>query len=220
MKGGERPVFGAGAEALRAAAITRLVERRALRALARVPGARAARRVLDVGCGFGTYLAGLLRHHRDAHGIGIELDPHVADEGRRILREAEVSRRGEIRVGDFMTMDLPKGTYDLILVNHGLHHFAPPERDALLRRARSRLTERGVVAIQTATPVADPLARWLGSAPSVAILDLYLRAHRNLYGLPGAGELESALRAAGFATTGVVPILPRGSVVYVWGRLG
>jgi len=220
MKGGERPVFGAGAEALRAAAIPRLVEGRALQALARVPGARTARRVLDVGCGFGTYLAGLLRRYRDAHGLGIELDPHVAEEARRVLREAEVSRRGEIRVGDFMTMDLPKGTYDLILVNHGLHHFAPPERGALLRRARSRVSERGVVAIQTATASRDPLARWLGSATWVASLDLYLRTHRNLYGLPEADELESTLAQSGFRATGVVPILPGGSVVYAWGRPG
>jgi SAM-dependent methyltransferase len=220
MKGGERPLFGAGAEALRAAAIPRLVEGRALQALARVPGARSARRVLDVGCGFGTYLAGLLRRYRDAHGLGIDLDPHVAEEARRVLREAEVSRRGEVRVGDFMTMDLPKGTYDLILVNHGLHHFAPPERGALLRRARSRVSERGVVAVQTATPSHDPLARWLGSAAWVASLDLYLRSHRNLYGLPEAGELETTLAQSGFATTGVVPILPGGAVVYVWGRPG
>ncbi len=218
LKGGERPAFGSGPEALRAAAITRLVESRALQALARVPHARTARRVLDLGCGFGTYLAGLLRRYRDAHGLGIELDPQVAEEARRVLREAEVSRRGEIRVGDFMTMDLPKGTYDLILVNHGLHHFAPPERGALLRRARSRASEGGVLAIQTATPSADPLARWLGNAGWVASLDLYLRAHRNLYGLPDVRELEQALVQSGFAVTGVVPILPGGSVVYVWGR--
>jgi SAM-dependent methyltransferase len=218
LKGGERPVFGSGSEALRAAAITRLVEARALQALARVPGARTARRVLDVGCGFGTYLAGLLRRYRDAHGLGIELDPHVAEEARRLLREAEVSRRGEVRVGDFMTMDLPKGTYDLILVNHGLHHFAPPERGALLRRARSRVSERGVLAIQTATPSSEPLARWLGSTGWVASLDLYLRAHRNLHGLPDVPELEAAFGQSGFRATGVVPILPGGSVVYVWGR--
>ena len=46
MKGAERPEFGSSSEAVRLAAITRLVEKPALRALASVPGARSARRVL------------------------------------------------------------------------------------------------------------------------------------------------------------------------------
>jgi hypothetical protein len=83
MKGGERPEFGESGEALRVAAVSRLVEDRALQALGRIPGARSARRVLDVGCGFGSYLAGLLRRYRDAQGLGIEIDPNVAEEGRR-----------------------------------------------------------------------------------------------------------------------------------------
>jgi SAM-dependent methyltransferase len=218
LKGGERLEFGSSEEALRVAAITRLVEERALRSLARIPGVRSARRVLDVGCGFGTYLAGMLRRYRDAQGIGIELDPDVAEEARRTLREAEVSRRGEIRVGDFMTLDLPKGTYDLILLNHGLYYFPPLERGALFRRARSRIAERGVLVVQTATLAEGHTARWLGSASWVAIADLYLRTHRNLYGLPDVTELCEVLRSSGFAETGVVPILPGGPLVYVWAR--
>jgi SAM-dependent methyltransferase len=218
LKGSERPAFGTSDEALRTAAATRLVEGPALKALARVPGARAARRVLDVGCGFGTYLAGFLGRYRDAHGLGIELDPEVAEEARRRLREAEVSRRAEIRVGDFMTMDLPKGTYDLILLNHGLHYFPLSQRGALLRRARSRLSERGVLVIQTVTWTEQLGARWLGARSWVALLDLYYRAHRNLYGLPDVAEIRRELLDAGFGETGVVPVLPGGTVVYAWAR--
>ena len=220
MKGAERPEFGTAEEARRAAAVTRLVEEPALRALERVPGARSARRVLDIGCGFGTYLAGFLRRYRDATGVGVELDPDVAEEARRRLHEAEVSRRVEIRVGDFMTLDLPKGTFDLILVNHGLHYFAESQRGALLRRARARLAEPGVVAIQTPT-FADPLRGRLriGRNP-VASLDLYYRTHRNLYGIPDLEEIRETLVDSGFGRTGVVEILSGGQVVYAWGRSG
>jgi SAM-dependent methyltransferase len=217
LKGAERPEFGGAAEALRVAAVTRLVEEAALRALDRVPRTRQARRVLDVGCGLGTFLAGLLRRYRDAHGVGIELDPALAEEARRRLREAEVSRRADVRVADFMTMDLPKGTFDLVLVNHGLHHFPPAERASLFRRARSRLSERGVLVLQTATPAQGLLARALGSASWMATADLYLRAHRNLYGLPAPGELRETLERSGFGETGVVPIRAGGAVVFVWG---
>lgn len=220
LKGAERPEFGSSSEAVRVAAITRLLEKPALRALARLPGARSARRVLDVGCGFGNYLAGLLQRYRDCQGLGIELDPLVAEEARRTLREAEVSRRAEIRVGDFMTMDLPKGTFDLVLLNHGLYYFPPSERVALFRRARGRLSERGTLAIQTAVLARGPLARALGTASWIATADLYLRAHRNLYGLPDPEELCGALAECGFRETGIVPIAAGGSVVYVWGLPG
>jgi SAM-dependent methyltransferase len=217
LKGAERPEFGSSSEAVRVAAITRLVEKPALRALASVPGARSARRVLDVGCGFGSYLAGLLERYRDCQGIGIELDPGVAEEARRTLREAQVSRRAEIRVGDFMTMELPKGTFDLVLVNHGLHYFPPPERTALLRRARGRLSEGGTLAIQTAALPRGTVARAMGTASWIATADLYLRAHRNLYGLPDPEQLRAMLVECGFRETGIVPIASGRSLTYVWG---
>ncbi|MEN8181841.1 MAG: class I SAM-dependent methyltransferase [Myxococcota bacterium] len=216
MKGAERPEFGSPSESVRVAAITRLVEQSALRALSQVPRARSPSRVLDVGCGFGTFLAGLLRRYRDAQGLGIELDAAVAEEARRTLREAEISRRGEIRVGDFMTADLPKGTFDLVLINHGLHYFPAAERAALFRRARSRLSERGVLVIQTATLAQGPVARALGSASWLATADLYLRSHRNLHGLPDPDELRATLSQCGFRETGVVPIAAGGSLVYVY----
>jgi len=216
MKGAERPHFGEPDEALRAASVSRLLEKRALDVLARVPGVRKARRVLDVGCGYGSYLAGLLARHRDAHGLGIDLDPSVAEEARRTLREAEVSRRGEIRVGDFMTLDLPPGSYDLALLNNNLHYFSLPERRALLQRIHERLAPGGVLAIQTPVVVDTGLARRLGSAASIATFDLFLRAHRNLHGLPDLAELAASLKDSGFDQVGQVPIVPGGTSCYVW----
>jgi cyclopropane fatty-acyl-phospholipid synthase-like methyltransferase len=173
--------------------------------------------VLDVGCGEGTYLAGFLQRHRDARGVGVELDPAVAEQARATLREAQVSRRGEIRAGDFLTLELGEG-FDLALLNQSLHYFAPAERAALFRRIRSLLAPGGVVAIQTAVATRDPVSRLLGSAASVATFDLFLRCHRNLYGLPDPAEVARALREAGFAGAGEVPVVPGGSTRFVWGR--
>ena len=74
-----RPEFGSSAENRRTAEISQLVERQALSALGRIPGVHGARRLLDVGCGYGGYLVGMLRRYRDAHGIGIEQDAEVAE---------------------------------------------------------------------------------------------------------------------------------------------
>ena len=219
MKGAERPAYAAADEAIRVAAASRMLERPALRALARVPGVRNARRVLDVGCGHGSYLASFLTRYRDAYGLGVEIDPEVAEEARRRLREAEVWRRAEVRVGNFMSLDLPRGSHDLVLLNNSLHYFAPAERAALFRRVRERLAPSGVLAIQTPVRADTPLARALGAAANVAVFDLYLRTHRALHGLPRPEEIFETLRSAGFAVTGEVSILPGGSARYLWGRL-
>ena len=217
MKGAERPPFGSSEEARRMAAITRLVEPRALRAIESIPGARRPQRVLDIGCGRGDYLAELLTRFRDAMGLGIEIDPGVAEQARRRLAEADVTRRAEVLVGDFRTLELPRGQFDLILLNHNLHYFAPAERPALLRRARSRLTEDGVVAVQTLVLTEGILPSLLGLQAGAALFDLLLRTHRNLHGLPSASEVHSALRDAGFAATGEVSVVPGGAVRFVWG---
>jgi SAM-dependent methyltransferase len=219
MKGAERPAWGTPEEARRTAAVSRLLETRALAALARIPGVRRARRVLDIGCGQGAYLAGFLVRHRDARGIGVELDPAIADEARRTLQEAQVSRRGEIRTGDFLAMPIPSEGFDLALLNQSMHYFAPAARAALFRRLREHLSPRGIVAIQTAVPASDLASRLLGTAAGTATFDLFLRCHRNLYGLPDPGELARALQQAGFAEFGEVAVVPGGSTRFVWGRL-
>lgn len=217
MKGADRPRYGSPEEAQRVAAASRVVEARAITALGRVPGTRSARRVLDVGCGHGSYLAGFLSRYRDAQGIGVDLDPAVAEEARRRLREAEVWRRGEIRVGDFMSMELPS-RFDLILLNNNLHYFPLAEHAELFRRALSHLTPGGVLAIQTGVVDTGPVTRLLGANAGMAIFDLFLRTHANLHGLPHPKVLHDELRRAGFAATGEVAVLPGGSARYIWAR--
>jgi SAM-dependent methyltransferase len=220
MKGVERPAWGTAEEARRTAVLSRVLESRALEALAKIPGVRRAKRVLDVGCGQGTYLAGFLLRHRDARGVGIELDESVAEEARRTLAEAQVARRGAVRAGDFLTMALREEHFVLALLNQSMHYFAPASRAALFRRLREHLASGGIVAIQTAVVTDDRLSRLLGTAAGSADFDLFLRCHRNLYGLPDPAELARALRDAGFAETGEVPVVPGGSTRFVWGRLG
>jgi len=217
LKGGERPRYGSPEEAQRVAGASRLVEARALAALTQIPGSRSARRMMDVGCGHGTYLAGFLSRYRDAQGLGIELDPAVAEEARRVLREAEVWRRGEIRVGDFLTLEL-QSRFDLVLLNNNLHYFPPVEHTTLFRRALSHLTPGGVLAIQTGVVETGTLAHLLGTDSGIALADLYFRCHANLHGLPDLKVLHASLREAGFQATGEVPVLPGGSNRYVWAR--
>ncbi len=220
MQGNARDAFGSTEESLRMAEVSRLIEDSALRVLGRVPGARRARRVLDIGCGYGTYLAGFLRRYRDAQGIGIERDPAVAEQARRQLDEAQVSRRGEIRIGDFASMEFPLGNFDLILLNNNLFYFPPDSHPALFRRIYDRLSPRGVLAVQTPVASANWTARTVGSAAWAAEFDLYLLTHGNLFGLPDVETLRRDLELAGFAETGDVAIFPGGVSRFIWARRG
>jgi SAM-dependent methyltransferase len=219
-EGAPRPRWGGDEEAARVARGSRLLEKRAFAALARVPGAARARRFLDVGCGEGTLLAALLSRYRDALGLGVEREPRLAELARARLRDAEVHRRGEIWSGDVMREELPAGDWDLATLNQVLHYWPDEERDVLFARIARRLAPNGVLAIQTLVLQDGAFARLAGSAASSALFDLFLRSHANLYGLPDPVDLQVRLRAAGFARVGSVSIVPGGGLRYVWAARG
>ena len=119
-----------------------------------------------------------------------------------------------------MTLDLAEGSYDLALLNNNLYYFSPDERRVLFMRVHGCLTGHGVFALQTPIVTAGRITRALGAHASTATFDLFLRAHRNLYGLPEPEELFSDLRAAGFDEMGTISIVPGGSLRYLWARSG
>ena len=219
MRHGDRPRWSDDPEAAaRVARGSRVIEGRALKALFRIPGARGARRVLDVGCGEGVYLARLLVRHRDSLGDGVELDPVVAARARSRLAAAGVQRRAEIHVGDFTEIDLPHGMYDLVLLNNNIYYFADEEREPLFERILRHLSPRGILAIQSPVISDDPISRWLGITAMNASFDAFLRIHQDLAGLPEPDALRAQLRSAGFESVGSVPIVPGGSIRFVWAR--
>ena len=219
LRTGERPTWLGDAEAAeRVARGSRLTEPRSLRALQRVPGVKDARRLLDIGCGDGAYLVDFLERHRDAIGDGVELEAGVAERARERLHAAEVHRRAEVHVGDYRALELPHGSYDLVLLNNNLYYFAEEEREALFRRILDHLSPAGVLAIQSLTVSDDPLSRIAGMTATAAAFDAFLRIHRDLAGLPEPDVLRDQLLAAGFDAAGDLSVVPGGSLRYVWAR--
>ncbi len=221
VRGGDRPPFGHDPEENRRVAIgSRVTEPAALRALRTVPGVRPARRILDIGCGEGTYLIDLLGRHRDAMGTGVEVDPDVAEQARQRIRVTEVSRRAQIVEGDVLELDLPRGVFELILLNNNLHYFDAAGRRALLEKVHACAAPGGVVCIQTPVVADTVAARAIGSRAMLATFDLFLRSHGNLHGLPVLDELFEMLEEVGFRKTGRRTITPGGIAIYVWARKG
>ena len=113
---------------------------------------RGSGRLLDVGCGSGTYLAAMRTLGWSPQGNN--LVPEVCTEIR--------ARLGiECHAGDLLELELPPASFDAISLWHVLEHL--PDPPATLRRIRELLAPGGLVAI--GVPVFDsPEAERLGDA--------------------------------------------------------
>lgn len=116
---------------------------------------RAARRVLDVGCGPGTNT----RHFAHADYLGIDHNPdYIADAARRHGRR--------FLVADVTAYTAPPDErFDFIFMNSLLHHIATPDARRLLGHLRTLLTEDGHIHIlDLILPARPSLARALARA--------------------------------------------------------
>jgi cyclopropane-fatty-acyl-phospholipid synthase len=90
-------LFSRGARTLEEA------QRAKLELVAQKLGLRAGQRVLDVGCGWGSFAIYAAREH-GASVLGITLSAPQAQLARRLVREAGVDDRVEIRVADYRSL--------------------------------------------------------------------------------------------------------------------
>jgi ubiquinone/menaquinone biosynthesis C-methylase UbiE len=112
---------------------------------ARLPLASASR-VLALGCGTGVEVRAL-RQRPEFNGtiIGLDHNPHLIDEGRRLTAKEGLDRDVEYRVGDAHQLDLPDESFDVVLAHTLVSHVTDPVR--VLREARRVVKRDGMVAI-------------------------------------------------------------------------
>lgn len=105
------------------------------RRVARVRRHVTAGRLLDVGAGQGDFGA-VARRYFTVEGT------EISAEGVRLARE----RHGlELRRGELLALDLPRGAYDAITIWHVLEHV--PDPGAVLARAAALLRQGGVLVV-------------------------------------------------------------------------
>ena len=167
-------------------------------------------RALDVGCGTGVYLRALLGADPRLGVEGIELAPEVASDTAERLRGGRAVPSGSCACG--------RRTRPCAFVGAG---FRPrdvvqqrlllprDERVALYRHLGDLLAADGVLLVTTMT--------WPGSVAS-AHLHLMLRCQSGSAGLPGSGEVEGDLNAAGFDLLSSEPLVPSEPFVGITAR--
>lgn len=109
-----------------------------LLAFARVlPG----QRVLDIGCGTGTFALQLLRHIPEANFTGIDPDPKALARARRKAARARVSARFEQAYADALPFDA--ASFDHVFSSLMFHHLNRETKQLALNEVRRVLKPGG-----------------------------------------------------------------------------
>lgn len=96
-------------------------------------------RLLDLGCGTGLELGPLFRRFPEMAVTGIDLTRAMLEK----LREKYPGKALTLLEGDYLSMDLGQGQYDLAVSFQTMHHFSPEEKRELYRRIARALTPGG-----------------------------------------------------------------------------
>ena len=172
------------------AAISPLV--RAL--LVRTVTERRPRRVLDIGCGAGLYLAAMLEAAPDATGIGVDADPDAAALARRTLSERGLADRASVEAVDIQDLLSAGGAgaltdgIELALLANVIYYLPVDERVELLRAVARSLAPGGALVVVTTIAGPQLFSRHL---------DLVLRAQEGRMELPAVDVLLGQLHEAG-----------------------
>jgi 4-hydroxy-2,2'-bipyrrole-5-carbaldehyde O-methyltransferase len=121
---------------------------------------RKPTRLLEVGCGSGTYIRYACERNPQLSALGLELQPPVAEMARRNLLRWRLSERASVEVGDVRSRSA-EPSFDLVTLHNNIYYFPVEERVALLQHLRAFLRPAGVILITTACIPGPPIAEFL-----------------------------------------------------------
>jgi ubiquinone/menaquinone biosynthesis C-methylase UbiE len=147
----------------------------------------AGGKVIDVGCGTGTFAIALAAARPDAAVIGIDGDEQVL----AIARAKPGAERVDWRTGLAGELDLADGSADAIAMSLLLHHLAPETKHHALADARRVLRAGGRLHIADWGRPHDPLMR--GAFAVLQLIDGFATTHDH-----AAGRLPVFVAEAGF----------------------
>ncbi len=123
---------------------------------------REGERVLDVGCGWGSFVLHAAAHH-GVHAVGITLSPSQAELARRRVREAGLQDRVEIRLADYRDLE-GRERFDAIASIGMVEHVGATRIDEYGRRLAGmldpggRLLNHGIARLRHDDPEAGPFS--------------------------------------------------------------
>jgi SAM-dependent methyltransferase len=127
--------------------------------------AQGALRILEIGCGSGIYLRYAAERNASLTGLGVGLQPAVAEMARTNLRAWGLENRIQVEAGDIRART-PGEAFDIATLYNNIYYFPVEERVALLRHVRGFLRRGGALLLTTCcqggSPAAEALNLWGG----------------------------------------------------------
>lgn len=155
-------------------------------------------RLLEIGCGSGVYLRYAAQRNASLTGVGLELQPAVAEMARGNLRDWGLEGRMKVEDGDFRAR--PAGElFDIATLYNNIYYFPVAERVSLLGRIASFLKPGGFLLLTTCCQ---------GGSLGAEALNLWGSATSGAGRLPAEDELVGQLRQAGFGAVKTKSLLP------------
>ncbi|MFT2020437.1 SAM-dependent methyltransferase [Streptomyces sp. 796.1] len=146
-------------------------------------------RLLEVGCGSGTYVRHATSLNDRLTAVAIDLQSEVVEQARVNLDKWGLADRVEIARGDLRTYSTDQ-KFDLVTLHNNIYYFPQGERIKVLERARSFLMPGGKLLLTTSCQ---------GGGPGLEMLNLWC-AYADFTGpLPHPETLVGQFREAGFS---------------------
>jgi SAM-dependent methyltransferase len=194
-----------------------------MRAIAAGPAAEVAarlgldrpERLLDVGCGPGTFSAALLARHPGLRADLLDL-PATLRVTRAMMRQEGLLGRVRFLAGDYRARTFGSARYDLVLLSHVTHDEGPADVRRMLRRAALALRRGGTVAVHDFM-----LEEGRTGPPFAALFALHMLAGTRSGRVYTGGEYRRWMREAGLGSLRrheICPGAPNASVLLAGSR--
>lgn len=159
--------------------------------------AAGARRVVDMGCGFGKSTQPFYAQHRELDVVGVELSAPCLKLAARTA-EVEQARNVRFRQADAAHTGLEAESFDVVTSTMMLHEMPPSHIEGVLREAHRLLAPGGTSIHLDFLTDADPFRRYIHEGHSQRNNEPFMPPLNDM-------DIEAAHRRAGFGAVEVVP---------------
>jgi SAM-dependent methyltransferase len=189
---------------------SRILEPFLIEFVRRVAGTGKPTRLLEIGCGSGTYVRHAAECNPQLTGVAVDLREDVVRTAATNLASWGVGDRFRVVAADIRTPPADiGGPFDLVTLYNNIYYFEPEEWPELVRRVRGWLAPGGALAL-----VSMMRGDTLGSLGA----DIVFRCTEGLAPLPHLNNLTATLRVGGFHDITSAKLVPGESVYGIIAR--
>lgn len=164
-------------------------------------------RILDIGCGSGTFLKTAFEANPSVNGVGMDIDPSVVEQAAGNMESWNLGDKFKIVQGDIAGRpEEIKGSFDLITLFNVIYYFQVTDRTSVFSSIKNKLSKNGKLLILNSM-------RGAGRDWMTSNLNLVNSSLKGLTPLPDLELTSKQLRESGFNNIKTSRLMP-GSEFY------